>query len=162
MAKKRGRNGQAEPKESEGVGRRPGRHRPTEARKLRALPLLVAGWKHSQIAAEIGVTSRTIERWIAEDELFAQALKNAASETEAAIDGTRKLLESLGLASVLALADAVERGDASAAARVLTMIGVATPKKLEHGVSNETAELLTRVGEILAKKRRRENGEGDE
>lgn len=53
-----------------------------EARKARALPLLVAGLGYAEVAAQTGVSERSIRRWVSEDEEFRarlEAARDAAS-----------------------------------------------------------------------------------
>ena len=45
-----------------------------EARKASALPLVASGLPYAEVAEAVGVSARTVTRWVAEDERFREAV----------------------------------------------------------------------------------------
>lgn len=131
-----------------------------EARKARALPLVILGVPYRDVAKEVGVTAATVERWVREDPRFRHALETA---TKASDEVLAKIRDELARGAFGALQTLVTAAmtDWQAAARLLALIGVSAPKRLEHDLAPGRPDLLDRVGEILAKRQGRKAAEGD-
>jgi len=81
-----------------------GRIRRTDAatRMARALPLVVSGMSYAEVAAEVGVSERTVRRWATEDERFRAAIMEAT-------DTAQVKAREAAAASDSSIADALER-----------------------------------------------------
>lgn len=125
-----------------------------EARKARALPLLIAGVPYKDIAREVGVKACTVERWVREDSRFQHAIEAAAKASDEVLANARNQLHSAVPSAIATLVEAAS-SEWQAAVRLLNMVGVSAPTKVEHGVNPEQPDLLGKVADILAKRRGR-------
>lgn len=128
-----------------------------ELRKARALPLVILGMPYAQIAAEVGCSASTIERWVHEDPRFRRAIEGATQASDEVVEGFRAELARGATAALQTLLTAAAT-DWQAAARLFSLIGLGATRKLEHSGPGGSPILLERVAEILAKKARRRGG----
>jgi hypothetical protein len=168
---KRKRGGKAPPKETpatpgldesaEAIGNREGRRADAEVRKLQALPYLVAGMGHAEVAKIVGVSAWTVGDWLKNDPDFKRALLDQARASEEVVAELRAALRAGGGKAIANVLAKVFEGDTELSKWLLTQLGVGEPKRLEHGLGQGADELLMKVAAILAKRNAREAG-GDE
>ena len=83
-----------------------GRNRPaaTEARKAKAIPLLAEGRSYDEIARAVGVTHRTVRRWVDEDPAFAEAVARVRAKASEAVEEAADHIKGIVTASLDRLA----------------------------------------------------------
>lgn len=122
----------------------------TNAQRAQAATMLAAGITQAEVAAAVGVTTRTIRRWMREDPAFADMLRGCG---DALIDAVRRRLQGHGLTFVDSLAEIARDGEdpkrpgrASAADRGLRHL-LGERRQIEHsgGIATDDAGRLDSI-----------------
>jgi hypothetical protein len=78
------------------------------ARQGKALALLADGLTTQQAAPAAGVSQRTVQRWLAEDDLFGQALRTAQDDF---VKASLRILGAKAVQAAECVVELMERGD---------------------------------------------------
>lgn len=82
-----------------------------DARKARALPLVVAGQPYAEVGRAVGVSGRTVRRWVEEDPSFKDAIAASQAAAGATVDAATEQIAGIVTASLAALAELVQSED---------------------------------------------------
>lgn len=82
-----------------------------DARKARALPLVVAGKPYAEVGLAVGVSARTVRRWVEEDAEFKDAIEASREAAADAVDNAAERIAGIVTASLAALAELVQSKD---------------------------------------------------
>lgn len=82
-----------------------------DARKARALPLVVAGKPYAEVGKAVNVSARTVRRWVEEDPDFKDAIEASREAAADAVDNAAEKIAGIVTASLAALAELVQSED---------------------------------------------------
>jgi transcriptional regulator with XRE-family HTH domain len=113
-------------------------------RRTAAVPLLVAGLPHVEVADRVGVCPQTVSRWLADEDFRAEVEAErlqATAEAREALAGAA-LLAVQALVSVASDCDAAPGSRVSAACAILDRVGLERGSRVEVGVTAQGDEQL--------------------
>lgn len=123
-----------------------------EARKARALPLVVAGEPYAVVGKAVGVSPRTVRRWVEEDPRFADAIDSARAHGAERAEAVGELVQDIARRALDRIRDLIgsddERIALDAAKTAADRFGYPTVSESKVEAKGEAAGVVVTLADL--------------